>query len=593
MSSVSEENVSGVATPSHSTSPRSDTPEQTRDSDSGEVVPPEVELDQKLPFAELGLTDTLVNALNANGMTIATPVQSATIPAVVTGRDLIVQAQTGSGKTLAYVLPLLVKLAADPEISNTYALIVTPTRELATQVRDVFRSLTSEVKPACLIGGASSRDQIDDLGEDKRVIVGTPGRILDMIRRKAIVLRTCKYFVLDEADEMLSLGFLEDVRAILSRLPDKRQGLFISATITTRVQMLAQSFLKKPLTLTIKGAEQSPQAIEHLYCEVGGGITEKAVALCDLIETERPQSVIIFCNTKSDTELVEVYLRRRGFDARRLNSDLSQSQREKIMTALRSGDLKILIATDIAARGIDIELIDLVVNYSLHDQHETYVHRTGRTGRAGRSGKAISLIGPQDFTAFVNLKRNVPMELKKKELPSEEEVSLAKLTHFYEMVRDSGVSVSAKELTIVKGLLKELGDIGEPTEELVDMLAKLYSLALTTVNANLEKAAKEKATVDLSEGTAPASRERSSSSPRSGGSRESNYSRDSYRESDRRPSQRDGEGRGRSSAGSSRGDSGSYRGRDGGGDGRSSSARGSTSDGSRGGPRGGSRGGGR
>jgi ATP-dependent RNA helicase DeaD len=373
--------------------------------------------------------------------------------------------------------------------------------------------------------------------------------------------------------------------------------------------MLAQSFLKKPLTLTIKGAEQSPQAIEHLYCEVGGGITEKAVALCDLIETERPQSVIIFCNTKSDTELVEVYLRRRGFDARRLNSDLSQSQREKIMTALRSGDLKILIATDIAARGIDIELIDLVVNYSLHDQHETYVHRTGRTGRAGRSGKAISLIGPQDFTAFVNLKRNVPMELKKKELPSEEEVSLAKLTHFYEMVRDSGVSVSAKELTIVKGLLKELGDIGEPTEELVDMVAKLYSLALTTINANSEKAAKEKATVDLSDDGESVSRDRSSSSPRSGG-RDSSSSRDSYSESDRRPSQRGGDNRGRSSAGSARSDSGSYRGRDGGaggrgssdrsgyerggyergGDGRSSSPRGSSS---RGSSRSGSRGGGR
>ena len=288
------------------------------------------------PFTELGLPTNLVEALAKNKITIATPVQSATVPAVVTGSDLIVQAQTGSGKTLAYVLPLLARIASIPEVSTTYALIVTPTRELATQVREVFRSLTDEVRPACLIGGASSRDQIEDLGEDMRVIVGTPGRILDMIRRRAIVLRTCRYFVLDEADEMLSLGFLEDVRAILSRLPDKRQGLFISATITPRVQMLAQSFLNNPKTLAIKGSE-TPQAIEHVYCDVGGGITEKATALCDLIETERPQSVIIFCNTKSDTELVEVYLRRRGFDARRLNSDLSQSQREKIMGALRSG----------------------------------------------------------------------------------------------------------------------------------------------------------------------------------------------------------------------------------------------------------------
>jgi ATP-dependent RNA helicase DeaD len=445
------------------------------------------------PFVDLDLPQNLIDALSKNNITIATPVQTATIPGVTTGRDLIVQAQTGSGKTLAYVLPLLARLATLPEISSTYALIVTPTRELATQVREVFKSLTDEVRPACLIGGASSRDQIDDLGEDKRVIVGTPGRILDMIRRRAIFLRSCRYFVLDEADEMLSLGFLEDVRAILSRLPDKRQGLFISATITPRVQMLAQSFLDNPKTLSIKGSEQTPQAIEHVYCDVGGGVTEKAVALCDLIETERPQSVIIFCNTKSDTELVEVYLRRRGFDARRLNSDLSQSQREKIMGALRSGELKILIATDIAARGIDIDLIDLVINYSLHDQHETYVHRTGRTGRAGRSGKAISLIGPQDFTAFINLKRNVPVELKKMNLPSDEEVRLAKLAHFYEMVRQSGTPATPKEVDIAKGLLKELGDISEPTEELTQMIAKLYSLSLSSINASLEKAAREKA----------------------------------------------------------------------------------------------------
>jgi ATP-dependent RNA helicase DeaD len=163
------------------------------------------------------------------------------------------------------------------------------------------------------------------------------------------------------------------------------------------------------------------------------------------------------------------------------------------MGALRSGELKILIATDIAARGIDIDLIDLVINYSLHDQHETYVHRTGRTGRAGRSGKAISLIGPQDFTAFINLKRNVPVELKKMNLPSDEEVRLAKLAHFYEMVRQSGTPATPKEVDIAKGLLKELGDISEPTEELTQMIAKLYSLSLSSINASLEKAAREKA----------------------------------------------------------------------------------------------------
>ncbi len=481
---------------------------------------------ESVPFDSLGVPPELVSALQLANIVLSTPVQTVTIPAATTGRDLIVQAQTGSGKTLAYVLPLLSRLAEMPQVASTYALIVTPTRELATQVREVFKMLTDKVRPACLIGGASSREQIEDLGDDKRVIVGTPGRILDMLRRRAIVLRTCKYFVLDEADEMLSLGFLEDVRAILSRLPDKRQGLFISATITPRVQMLAQSFLTKPETLVVKGSKETPQAIEHCYCDVGGGITDKAVALCDLIETERPQSVIIFCNTKSDTELVEVYLRRRGFDARRLNSDLSQAQRDKIMGAVRSGDLRILIATDIAARGIDIESIDLVINYALHDQHETYVHRTGRTGRAGRSGKAISLIGPQDFTAFINLKRNVPLQLTKIEPPSEEDVRLAKLAHFYELVRVSQAAASAKELDLAKGLLKELGDLDQPNEELLQLVGKMYALSMNAINQSIASASKDEKGSEVDEdsvsrpgsGRPEHSRDNGSNRSRSGGS---------------------------------------------------------------------------
>lgn len=429
-------------------------------------------------FRDLVRDPSLVEALEKGGIRIPTPVQAGALPIIGNGQDLIVQAQTGSGKTLAYALPLIELVRSLPNQRGTIGLIVSPTRELAVQVQEVMSLLAPDIKPVCVIGGASSVGQIRGLEADQRVIVGTPGRLLDLIRRREIVLRKCRYFVLDEADEMLSMGFLEDVRAILSRLPDKRQGLFISATITPRVRMLSQSFLTKPQTLTIEAPEGSAPDIEHLYCNVGGELTAKASAISDLIETERPESAIIFCNTKSETELVEVFLRRRGFDARRINSDLSQSQRARIMKSIRDHELRILVATDVAARGIDIEQIDLVMNYSIHDQPETYVHRTGRTGRAGRQGKAISLVGPRDFSAFLTLKNELPIRIEKMSLPSAKELQEARLIHFYEFMRGGTLEVSGKEVSIAKAILKDLGDIDDAPEELCDMVAKLYLLSL-------------------------------------------------------------------------------------------------------------------
>jgi len=430
-------------------------------------------------FDTLVKDSSMVEALKKLNITNATPVQSATIPAASDNQDLIVQAQTGSGKTLAFVLPLLLKLKNVDNKNSTFGLIVTPTRELATQVKEVVTSISPDIKPALLIGGASIQNQIDDLSNDRRLVVGTPGRILDFLKRREINLRKCAYFVLDEADEMLSMGFLEDVRTILARLPDKRQGLFLSATITPRVQMLSQSFLTRPKTLIIETDSSDAPDIQHLYCQVGGEMTAKALALCDLVETQRPRSAIIFCNTRSDTELVEAFLRRRGFDACRINSDLSQNHREAIMKRIREGRLQLLVATDVAARGIDIEQLDIVFNYALHDSHETYVHRTGRTGRAGRSGKAISIVGPHDFVTFYGLSKKMNME--KMDPPTQDEVNEARLMHFYELVRDQNVELNDKYLSIAKNLLKDMADLEEPNEEIIEMVAKLYSLALETI----------------------------------------------------------------------------------------------------------------
>ena len=377
-------------------------------------------------FAELLENQALVESLHKNGILTPTPVQAAAVPKALSGVDLMVQAQTGSGKTLAFVLPIVSEILKSKEEHGTLALVIAPTRELALQTREVISRLTSEIEPCCIIGGNSIKAQIKELRIDPRIVIGTPGRILDLISQRELILRKCKQFVLDEADEMLSMGFVEEVREILKRLPKERQGMFFSATLSPRVTMLAQSFLRSPETITIVSTAETKPDITHYFANVIGGVTAKVQALCNIIETRNPQSAIVFCNTKSDTELVEVFLRRRGFDARRINSDLSQKERGIIMENLKSGELRLLIATDVAARGIDVDQLELVVNYAIHDEPETYVHRTGRTGRAGRSGTAISLVTPQDFGAFYGLRRKLPIEIKELKLPTAAEVDEAR-----------------------------------------------------------------------------------------------------------------------------------------------------------------------
>jgi ATP-dependent RNA helicase DeaD len=433
-------------------------------------------------FNELISDKDLLASLERLGLKTPTPVQQRVLPEAIKGKDLVVQARTGSGKTFAFAIPMLLALKKKgPEVKTTFGLIVTPTRELATQICHVVQSIATDVAPVCLIGGVHQGAQVKALGEDRRIIVGTPGRILDLLRQREIVLRDCEFFALDEADEMLSMGFIDEVRAILSRMPEKRQGLFISATATPRVDVLASSFLHKPERINVVASSAEAAQIEHCYVEVGTEVTAKAAALCDIIETQRPRSAIIFCNTKSDTELAEVYLRRRGFDARRINSDLSQKQRDAIMNKLRAQDLQFLIGTDVAARGLDIEQIDLVVNYALDKDPETYVHRTGRTGRAGRSGRAITLVAPQDAPTFYLLKKNTPIEFVKLTLPTEAEIAEARLAHFYEILRERKLEVEPKGLLLAKKLLLDLGGIAEPQEELSECVAKLYQLIIEHV----------------------------------------------------------------------------------------------------------------
>ncbi len=362
-------------------------------------------------FASMLDDQELVKSLAALNITIPSEVQALAIPIAQKGKDLIVQAQTGSGKTLAFMLPILGRIRNQKPSRHTTALIVAPTRELALQVKAVVESLKIGITPSCLIGGASARDQERQLNHDARIVVGTPGRLLDFMQQKLLNLRDCRHFVLDEADEMLSMGFLDDIRKILSKLPAQRQGMFFSATITPRVESLTKSFLKDPETVAIAKDTTNEPLIEHLYCTIDGAVASKLNCLCRIFARYGEQSTIIFCNTKSDTELVEVFLNRRGINARKINSDLSQKERDSVLTSLRSGELKYLIATDIASRGIDIKELEVVINYSLPKESESYVHRTGRTGRAGASGKAISMVGPLDYVAFKVLCRDLGVEM--------------------------------------------------------------------------------------------------------------------------------------------------------------------------------------
>lgn len=430
-------------------------------------------------FSDLIQDPELIRALNELNFATPTPIQEQAVPVALEGRDMIIQARTGSGKTLAYAIPLIaLSRSLEHKHQSPRVVVLVPTRELANQARDVIASVTANLpegryETPCIIGGADMEAQIEKLERDCRIVVATPGRMLDLMRQRRLRLNACKLFVLDEADEMLSTGFLEDIRIILSRLPDQRQGMFVSATITPRVEMLANSFLEKPAHIAVDSPGEEMPPIEHLFAEVGGDLMAKPNALCDIIETFRPSSAIVFCNTKSDTQLVEALLRRRGFEARRLNSDLSQKQRERVMKKIRNKELPILVATDIAARGIDIEALDMVINFAIHETPEIYVHRTGRTGRAGRSGTAVSLVGPRDFGAFHFLKKVINADLKKIELPTDDEIAQARLAHLYQMLRESKLQIGERDKLIARKLVTESSGAADLPEDFVEIMAKL------------------------------------------------------------------------------------------------------------------------
>ena len=371
-------------------------------------------------FEDFNLRPELVQAINALGYTQPTPIQAGIIPLMQSGHDVTGQAQTGTGKTAAFALPILDRIEADQRLPQ--ALVVAPTRELALQVTEMIQTLGQfmDVHVLTVYGGTSYTQQLNQLRRGVQVVVGTPGRILDLIKRGRLDLTEVRTVVLDEADEMLSMGFVEDVEAILAATPNERQTTLFSATLPPRIRELARKFLQNPKTIAIASEQVTVAATEQRVYYVNE--FDKLAVLTRLFEMEEITSALIFTRTRVRTGELVTELNSRGYPAEALSGDLSQDAREHTMARFRSGQVKVLVATDVAARGLDVEGITHVFNYDLPEEPETFVHRIGRTGRAGRTGIAISLARPSERRQVRQIEQFTHQEMSEGQVPTIEDI---------------------------------------------------------------------------------------------------------------------------------------------------------------------------
>jgi len=371
----------------------------------------------KNDFLKLGVSKDLVDILNKNGITDPTPIQKEAISVVLTGRDVVAEAQTGTGKTLAFMLPILESIDANKP--TVQALIITPTRELALQITNEAKKFQEQkgINILAAYGGRSVEDQIRKLKGKVHMVIGTPGRLLDHVKRKSISLGETKMLVLDEADQMLQMGFMEDVEAIIRQTPKKRQTMFFSATMPRQIRSLASKYMNNPAQIRVESKNITLDEIKQVVIETTD--RGKQDALCDAIEEYRPFMGIIFCRTKRRVSALNEALSLRGYNTDELHGDLTQSKREKVMKSFRKLELQFLVATDLAARGLDVEGITHVFNYDLPEDGEGYIHRIGRTGRAGQEGFAITFVTPKDEQSFKRIEKTIQMTLKKHKLTKE------------------------------------------------------------------------------------------------------------------------------------------------------------------------------
>jgi ATP-dependent RNA helicase DeaD len=370
-----------------------------------------------MKFKDLGLNEDILEALDELGYTEPTAIQEQTIPALLGGQDVIGQAQTGTGKTAAFGLPLLQYL--DPSSEETQAIVMTPTRELCIQVTQALRSYAEhlDIEIVAVFGGAPIQTQQSRLRKGAHVVVATVGRMMDLISRRSLVLTSARYVVLDEADEMLDLGFIEDVEKILRMCPSGRQTALFSATMPDPIARLAEAHMYDPMTIKVTPKQLTVDAIEQAYVEVEG--RNKTERLIEVLRAEEPEQAIIFCRTKIGAARLDRELRDKGFRNKALHGDMSQGQRDGVMIQFKERGMPLLVATDVAARGLDIEHVTHVINYDLPNNTEIYVHRIGRTGRVGRTGRAITFVTAKQLDEIPRIEREAKTKIGEWEAPEE------------------------------------------------------------------------------------------------------------------------------------------------------------------------------
>ncbi len=411
-----------------------------------------------LSFESLGVSESRANHLESIGFVEPTPIQVQAIPQMLSGRDIVGQAQTGTGKTAAFSLPILEQI--DPNATHVQALILTPTRELAMQVKDAIRQMSDSrsLYVLTVYGGQSIDRQIQRLRRGVEIVVGTPGRVIDLLKRGDLKLNKIKWMVLDEADEMLSMGFIQDVEKILEAASAQRQTAFFSATMDPSVLKLVRKHLKSPVTVKVEQPKATPKRIEQSVYMVPRGWT-KSRTLQPILELEDPESAIIFVRTKQAAAELTNTLQAAGHSVDEYHGNLNQSQRERLLNRFRNRQVRWVVATDIAARGLDVDHLTHVINYDLPDNVDSYVHRIGRTGRAGREGKAITLLHPMDRRKLRLIERHLKQRYTILPIPKRSQIEAKYIERLKAKVLDA---LTGERMASFLPIVAQLGEEYEP-----------------------------------------------------------------------------------------------------------------------------------
>jgi ATP-dependent RNA helicase DeaD len=424
----------------------------------------------QIGFNELALSKTVLRALEDVGYETPTPIQAQMIPEILAGKDVVGQAQTGTGKTAAFALPLLSRI--NLKITKPQVLVLTPTRELAIQVAEAFQQYAGRMKGFHVLpiyGGQDYERQFRRLKQGTHVVVGTPGRVMDHMRRETLKLNMLSCLVLDEADEMLRMGFIGDVEWILEQTPGERQIALFSATIPPAIRRIAQKYLNDPVSISIKARTATVEATRQRFWMVSG--FHKLDALTRILEAEFFDGVLVFVSTKTTTVELSEKLEARGFLSAPLNGDIVQKQRERTIERLKNGKLNIIVATDVAARGLDVDRISHVINYDIPHDTEAYVHRIGRTGRAGRSGEAILFVTPRERRMLHTIEKATKQKIELMELPSTEIINNKRIARFQQRITDT---LAVEELGLFYQIIEQYRqEHNVPALEIAAALAKI------------------------------------------------------------------------------------------------------------------------